>query len=709
MMKGSWSLHELIIWHRWDRLTERIRHVTSNPLKWRWQEDIKKLDKLIDEIKTSMEFNIYRLLMESCIATIVTNKHEILKNIHYETLEKLIKQHHHFGLSQKVNILEISWGYSTCIVAFPEERGEPRLVLVGLCDPHLSESEPLTPPFWEKTTDESAKLAVKTVNNIALKRFGKSLIVWIILPSHEHLQICGASIGLAVYAATWSAFSGKELKNVVFSGEISESGKISLNGFFKTKKVIARKEGFRTFICGSTPEIGKPEDDGHFEIIPVSDLDELECLLENYTPGCGRNFLEQHNILKSKESLSARVHHLDRRLICSPSFRKIYNALVNDIISENSSLLKDFTTNLKKACEKRAFAPDICKILLDPFNEQKLKKLASLAPHVATDITICRYACSMAEGNTEEARLWFSIAMESLSNMPKSNESIEHLADLYNRRVVQERHLRFFFSPELPAEFTDMMEKIETIRDNLGVTSYPVLGRMYGTVAQNYGFCGPQFFEKTKEYVFKAQESFGHGKDPRWQDDWRREWNYLVYAALDAGMEEESRIALMSYLDVLKMPSSHNEKPWNRYQKAALARWVADTGGFSHIFDQITEGEINEVAPIHPNQLWAFNVGRIIEKPNVRRTAWIKSYQIAMNLKGPVKVMGLLPLAGLYVTELANRRYIEKATMEILALLRDELDINRYHFDTLLKLKNWCDVLTEVWNKKHKYFPFTYR
>jgi len=708
MMKGSWSLRELITWHRWNRLPERIRHVVFSPLKWRWLEDIQAIDSLLDEIQASMEPDIYRLLMEACIATIITNKNEVSENIRHKTAEKLIQKYHPFGLSQNINFLEASWGYGTCIVVSSKEQGEPRVVLVGLHDPQLLESMPLTLPAWDKTTDESAKLAVRTLNNLALNRFGKGLIVWPILPTHERLQICGASIGLAVYAAAWSAFNKKELINVVFSGEIFESGKIKLNGFFKTKKNIARKEGFRTFICGSSPGITKLEYDEHFEVIPVSDLDELECLLENYTPGCGRSFIEQHNILKSKESLSARVHHLDRGLICSSPFRKVYNSLVDDIIDEQG-LLQDFAANLKKACEKRAFAPDICKILLDPFNEQKLRKLANLAPHVATDIIMCRYACSMAEGNTEEARLWFSVAMEALNNMPKSIASIEHLADLYNRRVVQERHLRFFFSPELPAEFVDIMERIEKTRDVLGVKSYPVLGRMYGTVAQNYGFCGPQFFEKTKEYVSKAQEAFGSGKDPHWRDDWLREWNYLVYAALDAGMEEEAKVALMHYLDIPQMPSSHREKSWNRYQKAALARWVADTRSYYQIFAEVTEDEIKQLEPIHPNQLWAFNVGRIMEKPGMRRTAWIKSYQISMSLKGPAKVMGLLPLAGLYVMELADRKYLEKATLEILSLIGSESDINRDHFDTLLKFDNWRDVLTEVWNGRHRYFPFTYR
>ncbi len=244
---------------------------------------------------------------------------------------------------------------------------------------------------------------------------------------------------------------------------------------------------------------------------------------------------------------------------------------------------------------------------------------------------------------------------------------------------------------------------------------YPILGKMYGTIAQNYGFCGPGYLEKTEEFVIKAQDAFGGGKEPGLKEDWLREFNYLVYAYLDAGEFSKAEEALRKYLEidstneVLNIPWDR----WNRFQHAALARFVAETG----------KGNLNEYflrmyragskpGRDHPWQLWFFNAGRAIGGSVSRelvRELWRKSLDVAFRLRGPGRAMALLPLAWLYAEGLEDEGFLKRKTEDVLEAIKSTKHINRNHFEKLLTCRSFREVLEEVKKSSSVLFPFSYR
>ncbi len=86
--------------------------------------------------------------------------------------------------------------------------------------------------------------------------------------------------------------------------------------------------------------------------------------------------------------------------------------------------------------------------------------------------------------------------------------------------MVQDQHNRFVFDPailhNLDPEVQETLEGEEKRfhhRVQLGRPAvHRALGCFYGTLAQHFGFCGPQYLEQCRRYVHQAQLAFGRGQ-----------------------------------------------------------------------------------------------------------------------------------------------------------------------------------------------------
>ena len=214
-----------------------------------------------------------------------------------------------------------------------------------------------------------------------------------------------------------------------------------------------------------------------------------------------------------------------------------------------------------------------------------------------------------------------------------------------------------------------------------------------GTLAQHFGFRGPAYqdLELTTE---KSPTSTAHGGGEvvEYRDDWRRQFNYLLYGLLDPAETgksgEATRAAaadeaLERYLDCNRRTLT--EASLDRlgsFQHAALARFLADRGEPLGAYVRWAERHLSDRPRRHPWQLWLYNVGRLLPAMEDQRQAWRLSLDQCRTAPATIRAMSLLPLAALRALRPAAEADLLRETVELLVWLpRSGLD--RAHFAPL--------------------------
>lgn len=710
-MKGSWSLRELLFWAKKGDLELREPQI-EDPLAWRWSEDVSTLPDVLFELGSLIathDREIYEKILLSCFMGCLLNKSNQTFSIAEYIFTNYLGFQDYLGLKLdelwNVNYSKASW-----IGITDNDRVDGLIgqVIVGLSESELL-SAPITPFWWTTMADEAAQKALSHVTDIIRNRLHRHIsLVWLFPKRAIH----GGSFSLSVYAAAWSISSGKKLHGkIVLSGEIRNNGEMITTQHIKKKRKVAVREGFLGLICGSNGNKTGINNHSGLEIISICNLDELECFLELYEPGNVRKIWDFHDILKSPEALAARLHHLDEKTLRSPYFQAAYKKLTNKVF-QNPDIAEEFAVSFEKAYQRLENNPALINKLLAPITNNHVSNLAKEKPHAAWTIAMCRSTCAAHEGDLAESKKWEALAKMATEKIVHDFGAIERQADLWNRHVVNNCHLAFRFRPELPQPFMSIAQTLEHIAKELSLGVAPVLGRLYGTAAQHFGFCGPKHLSQVEEYVRKAQRAFGDGKIDELRQDWNRQYNYLIYAYLDAGRHDEAEKALCSYLNVSNLSEIGNitDRPWNPYQHAALARFAADTGKCRELFDRtMIDMAKSMISPQHPWELWALNVGRIMQNGESKLVMWNISMEIAGRLKGPARALTLLPLAAMCLEgmksseEIASELERLRVHLELFPWLKEE------HFGLLWSDEPPVTVLEKLWNDRHRFFPFTYR
>jgi hypothetical protein len=105
-----------------------------------------------------------------------------------------------------------------------------------------------------------------------------------------------------------------------------------------------------------------------------------------------------------------------------------------------------------------------------------------------------------------------------------------------------------------------------------------------------------------------------------------------------------------------------------------------------------------------------------LKERDLKRAVWKKSLDVACKLKGARRVLGLLPFSAMYVEELASEEEILKGFQHIFNEARSIKGFNLNHFGGILSdsaifsdFSSLGEALTNLWNNRHRIFPFTYR
>jgi hypothetical protein len=329
-------------------------------------------------------------------------------------------------------------------------------------------------------------------------------------------------------------------------------------------------------------------------------------------------------------------------------------------------------------------------------------------------ITVISHANRL--GDIEETYRWQSLQLLTEQYL---REDDAYLCCL-NHRFVGERFNRYRFSPEIPDDIRTLLQEEES-RNAASFRANFHLGAMYGTLAQNCGFCGPSQLEELERYVTLAKGAFGR----KYRHERKRLLLYRVYAWLDVGDVERATEFLGRYLDV---PEKNDADRWCQalrriaaaddpsFPYAAAATLRLFVGSSHHTCLQQCQEMLQWLTPIwskntHPWQLISINLGRLFgAMGDVGQASALFARSMAICQSGgtTMKPMALLALANAHRLGVATTEQYRQG-QDILDSLRNGNVLCRDHFRGLVDCGGLFAAIEYLGINQEKFFPFMYR
>ena len=525
-------------------------------------------------------------------------------------------------------------------------------------------------------------------------------------------RIEGRSLGLPLCLAALSALTNQPIApDILVTGDVrlqAPDFPIDPVSDIPAKIEAARQEYIRFLLIPKSAAPVAPPLPDIMLCRPVIDLREAWLWARLYAPGQETELETLNHMMDDPQRL------VDNCLNVTPDMLKWLMASEHgeclcDVIASDQSLIEGLAGKLEN-CLARAnrdlnHATAISRIV----REDRLSTMAACSPLVAFQWAVLNLKRVNHLGDNDQSLFWKRRAA-ALQDTAKRNNPGEYSKFVNNLLVAY--HNTYTFCSEPPLEFRAAMKEEE--RHKRG--NCPVLGEMYGTLAQNYGFCGPEYLENFCCFVRKAQAEFDDGRTPEYRDDWRRGFSYSVFAFLDAGRIEDARNHLWQYLG---MKSWNDIRPWrdlNPYEGFALVRYLADAGAVHsdagecdlacELVMRLADADFKKD---HPWQLIVHNLGRLAlrYRPELARQYFEKSVNLCQQSDETIQAMALLPLSGLHHGNFWTPDH-EMAAAPVWDVIRGSHYLNRAHFQPLAQ-GDIGQMLALIWQEPARIFPFSYR
>ncbi len=571
------------------------------------------------------------------------------------------------------------------------------------------------PDWMDDHLDVSSSSAITDAFQAALACSKKpcNLYTFALLPPNAKMDIGGRSLGLSIALAALSALTGEPtIKGLLATGDVSPDPpfKIRPVSEIEVKSDLVCRGGYRLFLIPDTgTNTGQPS--STIPIQPVLDLRQAWFLARLYSPEWKKDLVLMTHIphdpkLLANNCLDIHVDLLERLLDC-PEMRDLVRQMIQD-----QDCVQTIISKLDNCYRFNVKEPRKAAVLRTIFSqEEDFSSLKNRYPIMAFQWAVLNLKHANHCGDNATSRYWKEQANE-LQQECRTTKPQDYSHFLNNLCVSL--HNTYTFHPDPPVEFMEALQEEE--RCSRG-TINEVLGSMYGTLAQNYAFCGPAWLKQVVQYVNLAQDLFGQGEVLESRKDWIREYSYLVYAFLDANHIRKARTALWNYLDIQDWSGLPAWEQMQRYEQGALARYLADSSSRKTVAKEmdIAGKLLREVSPEsfqpdHPNQLIAWNFGRLSWVLGNLPLAgqWLEtSIRLCQCSNETIAVMTLLPLSGLHRAGLLteDHRKIFEHTKES---VRSSSFLNQEHFKELMA-GPVEKVLTMVWEDAGRFFPFSSR
>ncbi|WP_448383575.1 hypothetical protein [Desulfosoma sp.] len=709
---ARWSLDELMVWQSWGRLTERLCHVVD-PRGFVRPEDPETLKDLLPRLKACLDPESFELVLVSSLAAVLGQDPEAPAAARIALLASLLTDAADIVPWAPEKLVEAVW---TLVPVLADARPHACAVwfAVGI---HERVGAVESPPWWTSVADKQAQEAAAIAARLLRSRTGHGLLVLPVMSPSAAPSLYGPSLALPLYLAAWGLTRGRRPDRLAATGALKDDGGVAaVSGVFR-KARAARALGCRGLLCPREGVDPEKSTGAAVALLPVKDVEAAEYLWETFEEQTGRNALTDFQRLSDPEELAHTLHLVDARAGRWHGFRARYRKTVEKI-AQNPALTVQVLERLHKIVRDPHADPDWIERLLEPWDVSCLQALAEVHPSAAFQAAQIRWAAATRRGDPEEAAQWAGCCEALQPRVLLYPDGLDKVCDFLNRRLVSERHARYRFDPELPRDVQDMVRRLEEERRrrarNGRKPAAPALGKLYGTIAQNYGFCGPEHLEQVRRSVSAAQDAFGSGELPEYRAEWRRQFHYRLHAELDAEDREAAQRTVQAYLWTSRPDQRHggpkNMPPheWSPYEHAALARFSAETGAVDPAYAAWARHRLEKPFSGHPWPLWLWNMGRIFSTTDEKRRAWWQSAEHALRLGPTARPMALLGLAWLYREGLATASELEPYVARVVeGLVRGPLW--RPHFESLLACTTTTAILDMTIRRAPTLFPFTYR
>jgi len=616
---------------------------------------------------------------------------------------------------------EIPW--SACVnghwlgvpVFFIHEKACLRYFIVGWVS--ASNETSLWPNWAERLMDESTKRGIisaeKACLNLHSAEHTRRLIIYPLTIDNQMSQFREASLGLPTALGFMALLTGERISHeLAATGSVWQDGSVErVRGLFR-KITHARNKGFQVFLFPADNH--RAFEDGPMTLVPVADIQQAWMFATLYSPGRTAELLLMKSMLKDPVSFINNCHTVPLKWLEWWDKNGI-SCEIGKSISKSPVLFDIFVKRLETCLENGDLARGEALVkLVDASSVSKLTNAASRALFKWFTLNL-----SMANhrGDIQGADHLQKKAHAMVENA--SVRDTESFAAFYNHCFICLHHNRYDFSPELPLFLKGILSTLEgqygfqceLVKNATNET----LGALYGSIAQNYGFCGPEYLAETRRYCQLSGKVYGEGKTLQMKPHRLRPLNYLMYACLDAGCLDEAEATLLAYLEMDDWQDLQRRIPrFSQWHHAALARFFAAVEKRKEMGEYAAWALKNRgrlIVEEHPWPLWLNNMGRIAHKLEDQQNAeefFRKSLNMCLSdAMGPtVQVMGLMPLSGLRQISGMADLDVDAAEQRICASLKN---LSSSHFRPLMEQSDFLAILDALWLRPEVLFPFTYR
>lgn len=520
----------------------------------------------------------------------------------------------------------------------------------------------------------------------------------------------GLPIGMAFAALLNSNGKAPEGPMPAATGVLDPDGRVRRVGMLEIKAACFRREiGVRPFLYPKENDV--PEECPLEEALPVSSLEEALFIRDLYcVPGEAQRIPEFMRMLENPKAFVAGCANLPPQWLRWAVANGRHAGIVEPVLS-SPKLLKELLHRVQSALNSwdLALASAICAVL-DP---EAVEQSSGTFPLAAFRWFVLNLALANHEGDIDRAEDFGKRAGALLERVEEV--APDDAAQYFACRMVAD-HNRYRFVPEIPADLSRTLARLETRYSAIHPSSEKgfdlALGSLYGTIGQNFAFCGPRHLESALTWFAKARAVLGEGTVPDYAPEWKRQLHYAVFSLLDAGKLVDAENELCRYLEtpalaVINPGDIPRDPPWGHN---LLARFLADAfppGPAERYLEWAASSAFAPSGTGHPWQLWTYNVGRIALQSGNPRAAGLcfhKSLELCLNGKPTVCVMALLPLSGLLALGEEPADFIA-AEKQIAAAAAH---LNAVHFETFLN-RPLLSALEENRTRLAAFFPFMYR
>jgi len=584
-----------------------------------------------------------------------------------------------------------------------------RFFVLGLLD--TCPPQGILPPWGETMLDSKTITAISTAAVAAEKFAGnpdrKFFFCFPLAMPGKTIQFKGTSLALPL-ALGFIQILKQEItqKKLIATGSMDLHGNLLEIGHLKTKIEQSRKE-YHGVIYPRQNILIHPLDSQ--VMLPVSNLRQAWMFFSLYSENNSDRLPLLSGIFENPLFFVKNICHLPSAWIEWMHKNHSFGQIISRITAD-PELFYILLRNLKNLVQ--TFDLNHAGVIAGLISDSRIDKLAQATPLTALKWSALNLALANHKGDVRRSSRWEQKGCELVSTVRKID--IAPVAEFFNHAFVA-RHNQYIFEPVLPENLAPVLKYLETqyrLKCSFGCRTDLLLGQIYGTIMQNYAFCGPQHINRVEKFSQLARQALGQDHVLEFKKDWIRQYSYLTFARLDANDMTGAEKNLIQYFekDSLKDILSGTSKlsPWHY---AVLARFFSQTPSHPAIRDfyHLLHTRFQTChQKNHPWQLIAYNLGLIahgLGKTGQAVSLLEKSIAICFSAQQTptICIMALLPASMLISHGYKNNPAPWEKKIQTAAKY---LDKNHFYFLTENSFEN---ALKAVRNNPGSIFPFSYR